>query len=108
MGDLGAANGAWGNVVWASDESGESPAHDFYMQLNDQESAKVDALFQRFATFGEIKNRERFKKLRDVDGEALFEFKLNQLRFIGAFHGRGILPYRMLFERNKMDTSRGI
>lgn len=48
----------------------------------------MQALFNRFADFGHINTRERFKKLQTLRGWALWEFKSHQIRFIGA-HARG-------------------
>ena len=80
-----AASGEWGRVVWAADESGKSPARDFFLQLDDRDRAKVQAVFNRLADHDQVKSRERFKKLGECDGQALWEVKSFQLRFIGTF-----------------------
>lgn len=79
---------AWGlgaTVVWAVDAKGSIPARSFFNDLTDGDRAKIQALFNRLATYGEIRTRERFKKLDTRHGVALWEFKSFQIRFIGAF-----------------------
>lgn len=80
-----AATGTWGSVVWAVDASGNAPAHEFFLNLRDEEAAKIEALFKRLANSGSIANREKFKKLEDRQGQAIWEFKSFQLRFLGGF-----------------------
>ena len=77
------ASGPWGKVVWARTASGKSPARDFFDALPDPQAAKVQALFNRMAETGKIHNRQKFKKLRDIGGQALWEFKSSQIRFLG-------------------------
>ena len=45
----------------------------------------MGALFNRFAATGKIYNQQQFKKLDDVRGQALYEFKKFQIRFLGGF-----------------------
>ena len=80
-----AATGRWGDVIWAIDASGSAPARDFFLKLGDKDAAKVEALFKLLAEYGRIVNREKFKKLDDRQGQALWEFKSFQLRFLGGF-----------------------
>lgn len=80
-----AATGRWGDVAWAIDASGSAPARDFFQDLDDTDAAKVEALFKRLAEYGRITNREKFKKLGERQGQALWEFKSFQLRFLGGF-----------------------
>lgn len=80
-----AASGQWGTVVWAVETSGKTLACDFFNSLEPKERAKVQALFNRLAVSGQVRTRERFKKLETRNGWALWEFKSFQLRFIGAF-----------------------
>ena len=82
-----AAQGDWGSVVWAVEESGKVQARDFFESLSDADKSKVRALFRRMAQTGSIPNREKFKKLKDVKGCAIFEFKSFQIRFLGTFDG---------------------
>ena len=78
------ATGDWGQVRYAVRQNGTCPARDFIDQLSDSDRAKLAALFDRMAAVGQIRNREKFKK---VEG-AIFEFKSFQIR-IGCFqHGR--------------------
>ena len=85
MGVSPAASGCGGRVIWAVENSGRSQARIFFDALNTNEQVKIQALFDRFAASGEIKTRERFKKLETRHGWALWEFKSFQIRFIGAF-----------------------
>lgn len=78
-------SGEWGRVVWAADKSGKSPARDFFLQLDERDRAKIQAVFNRLADHGKVNSRERFKKLDECDGQALWEIKSFQLRFIGTF-----------------------
>ena len=80
-----AASGEWGRVVWTADESGKSPARDFFLQLDEGDRAKIQAVFNRLADYGKVNSRERFKKLGERDGQVLWEIKSFQLRFIGTF-----------------------
>lgn len=102
--ELVAASGAWGKVIWAVDENGRSQARDFYMELELQDQAKIQALFGRLTELGlsGLQNREKFKSLGEVRGEKLFEFKSFQLRFLGAFRPgqRFIVAYAL---RKKQD-----
>lgn len=64
------------------------PAREFYLDLDDKDKAKIQALFQRLAEHGEIPNREKFKQLGEKagpKGRGLWEFKSFQIRFIGDF-----------------------
>ena len=80
-----AATGEWGRVVWAVAATGQRPALEFFEKLSNEEAAKVQALFERLAEHGRIRNNEQFKKLGDRQGHAIWEFKSYQLRFLGAF-----------------------
>ena len=80
-----AATGAWGRVVWAVEASGRRPAQEFFEQLSDEAAAKVQALFERLAEHGQIKNTEHFKKLETRKGHAIWEFKRHQIRLLGRF-----------------------
>ena len=65
-----AATGYWGSVVWAVDASGNAPAREFFLNLRDEDAAKIEALFKRLANFGRISNKEQFK------GRAIWEFNI--------------------------------
>ena len=45
----------------------------------------MQALFNRLADHGEIKNTEQFKKVQDRLGERIWEFKRFKVRFLGGF-----------------------
>ena len=79
------ASGLGATVVWAVDARGNTAARSFFNDLTNGDRAKIQALFNRLATYGEIRTRERFKKLDTRHGVALWEFKSFQIRFIGAF-----------------------
>lgn len=86
------ATGRWGSVVWAIDASGKAPALEFFLRLPDKDAAKIEALFRLLAESGSIKNVEKFKKLGDGKGRAIWEFKSFQIRFLGGFvRGRRFL-----------------
>jgi hypothetical protein len=77
--------GAWGAVEWAVDAQGHMPARELYETLGDGDKAKVLALFGRLAETGKITNSEKFKKVADVRGQQIFEFKSFQARLLGSF-----------------------
>ena len=81
--------GAWGEVVWAVDKSGKSRARDFYRGLKNEERAKLYTVLKALAENGRVPSRERFKKLTDLQGWALWEIKSFQLRLIGAYSSTG-------------------
>ena len=99
-----AATGEWGRVVWASEATGQRPALEFFEQLSEKEAAKVQALFERLAEHGQIKNNEQFKKLGDRQGHAILEFKSYQLRFLGAFTSgrRFLVAHGLRKKKNKL------
>ncbi|HVJ04493.1 MAG TPA: type II toxin-antitoxin system RelE/ParE family toxin [Candidatus Saccharimonadales bacterium] len=78
--------GRWGKVVYATQENGVHLAAEFFDDLSVSDQAKLAALFKRFADCGEIKNREKFKKIADN----LFEFKSGQIRMF-CFLERGMV-----------------
>ena len=80
-----AATGEWGRVVWAVEASGKRPALEFFEQLREEQAAKMQVLFERLAEHGQITNREHFKKLENLQGHAICEFKRHQIRFLGRY-----------------------
>lgn len=65
---------------------GQMPAKEFLEGLNEGDQAKILSLIERLGDHGEIRNREKFKKVERTD---FFEFKSFQVRIIGFFiHGR--------------------
>ena len=78
-------------MIWAQ----EGSAKEFYDAQSDSDRAKMAALFNLLAASGTIRNREKFKKLDDVNAPGehkahrLFGFKSFQLRFIGEFRPKG-------------------
>ena len=83
--DGSAATGDWGTVVWAVDASGAKPALAYFKTLSDEDAAKMQVLFERLAERGRINNTEQFKKLDDLRGRGVWEFKRHQVRFLGGF-----------------------
>ena len=79
------ATGEWGRVVWAVEASGKRPAQEFFERLREDQAAKMQVLFERLAESGRINNREHFKKLEDLQGHAIWEFKRHQIRFLGSY-----------------------
>lgn len=59
--------GRWGTVEWAIDAGGSSPAQRYYRGLSDSDKAKMLTLFQRLANDGDIRNREKFRKVEEQD-----------------------------------------
>ena len=80
-----AASGKWGDVVWAADAAGKMPGREYFQELSDEDAAKIQALFERFAEHGRINNRQQFKKLENRQSLAILEFKRGQHRFLGTF-----------------------
>ena len=63
-----AAESRWGSIVWAVEASGKVPAREFFQALEDRNAAKMQALFNRLADDGFIRNDEKFKKLCNRGG----------------------------------------
>lgn len=94
--------GRWGRVVYATDENGAHRAADFFEKLTSSDQAKVAALFKRFAEFGEIKNREKFKKI----SSDLFEFKSGQIRmFCFIERGTVVVTNGCIKKRDELDKA---
>ena len=93
----------WGSVVWAVDASGRSPALDYFNQLPNGDASKMQVLFNRLAEFGRINNKEQFKKLGDQREHAIWEFKRNQVRFLGGFapYGQFLIAHGLRKKRDK-------
>src|SRR5262245_32606487 len=68
---------------------GSSPAGDFVDTLSEADRRKIDVLFARMADHGQIRNREKFKKVENSD--QVFEFKSHQIRILCFFVPRGRL-----------------
>lgn len=66
-------------------EDGTCPAAEYLNGLSPSNRRKVDSLFDLMGTKGEIRNKERFKKLENSDG--IFEFKSHQIRLL-CFHAK--------------------
>jgi hypothetical protein len=98
--------GRWGAVVFATAADGTCPAAEFFEQLSASDQTKLITLFKRFADFGKIINREKFKKI----GDNLFEFKSFQIRvFCFIERNELILTHGCIKKRDnlgKADTER--
>lgn len=101
------ARGSWGTVEWAVDAAGKAPGRDFFSGLQSSDAAKMQALFNRLAEHGKIANNQKFKKLGDMQGTALWEFKSFQLRFLGAFAPGGRFLLADGLRKKKDAHSRG-
>ena len=105
-----AADGKWGRVEWATDRNGNMPARSYYLDLTDNDKAKILALFQRLADQGFIQNREKFKKLGSKakgKGSEFWEFKSFQHRFLGDFrqNRRFIIAHALQKKSDNLPTS---
>ncbi len=98
-----AATGRKGSVVWARDERGEMPARRFYSKLPLSDQAKAMALFERFAEYGTIVNKEKF---RHLTGEGLVEFKIWGVRFIGGIVGNNVFIVGHAVKKKKSGSLR--
>jgi Gp49-like protein DUF891 len=80
------------------------PAREFYASLGPKDEAKVQALFGRLASKGQITNREKFKR---VEGTDLFELKSHQLRFLGGFRpgGRFLIAHGLWKKKDRLSHS---
>ena len=95
--------GDWGAVEYAVRSNDGMPAKDFIEELGAKDLRKVTALFQRLADQGQIRNREKFKK---VEGK-IFELKSFQIR-IGCFqeHRTWFLTNGFWKKRDSWPTSK--
>jgi len=91
-------------VEWATDGRGNLPAREYYRSLDEEDRAKMNALFGRLAAFGQISNREKFKNLKPTAPD-LWEFKSFQLRFIGDFRrgGRFLVAHAVRKKKDNLD-----
>lgn len=98
MGQVEAAKGPWGRVIWAIDASGGMPAREFFLSQSTGDQTKLMALFKRMADMGQIRNHEKFKRV----AADLWEFKSHQLRFIGDFRPGGmfVIAYGLRKKQN--------
>jgi hypothetical protein len=78
--DTPVCRGHWGTVEYAVCSNGQKLAERFVLGLKQSDQQKLARLFIAMASTGEIRNREKFKK---VEGK-IFEFKCHQIR-IGCF-----------------------
>lgn len=68
---------------------GQCESQTFFDALDASDKRKLDVLFEMMGQNGEIKNKEKFKKIEGSDG--IFEFKSFQIRLLCFFAGGGRL-----------------
>lgn len=68
-------------VEYAKLKDGSVPGREFLAQQDPRWQARVYSLFQKLGDFGQIQNREQFKKA----GDEFWEFKAFQVRMICYF-----------------------
>jgi hypothetical protein len=80
---------------------GSCPSGSFLDSLDKKDRRKMDALFAMIGDLGEIRNRERFKRLVGSDG--IFAFKSYQIRIPCFFapDGRVILAFGIIKKSDK-------
>jgi len=94
--------GRWGRVVYAAEQGGGNRASTFFEGLSSADRVKMGTLFKRFAEFGEIKNREKFKKIADD----LFEFKSHQVRMFCFIDARTVvLTHGCIKKRDALNSA---
>lgn len=74
-------------VVFAVCTDGSSPAKGFFEQLAQSDQAKLLAMFRMLGETGQLRNREKFKKILGP----LFEFKSFQIRMPCFFDGSAVV-----------------
>ena len=72
-------------IEFARRTNGSIPAVEFLTAQEDRWQARLAALFQRLGDFGRIRNREKFKKVRND----FWEFKSFQIRMLCYFRRDG-------------------
>lgn len=83
---------------------GSCPAGEFLDSLDSADRRKLDVLFERLGDHGEIRNREKFKKLEGSDG--IFAFKSHQIRLPCFFtrDKRVMLCFGLIKKKDKYTT----
>ncbi len=104
-----AASGPRFDVQYAIDAQGRQPAETFLAELQVDRRAEyigLLALFQRYADFGVLHNREQFKQLAGTD-PTLVEFKKGQARVLGFYNGPGVLvlTHGLIKKRDRLDPA---
>jgi hypothetical protein len=79
---------------------GSSPAAEFLDALDSDDRSKMDTLFEMMGDLGEIRNREKFKKIDDT--KSLFAFKSFQIR-MPCFLGKNRRVYLLFGLIKKTD-----
>lgn len=70
-------------IVSLEFQDGTCPVGEFLDGLDAKDAAKVGLLFTRLGDHGELRDNEKFKKLKDSNG--IFAFKSYQIRILGFF-----------------------
>jgi len=89
------------SIEYAILANGKMPAREFFYGLSERDQNGLIVLFKLFGDFGEIRNRERFKR---IEGTDFFEFKRFQTRFICFMQpgGKVILTHGFTKKRDKI------
>jgi len=92
----------WGTIKYAVRRSGRMPARKFVESLDVRARIKLEALLERMAEYGEIRNVEKFKHLQDK----IYEFKSGKNRVL-CFQGGRSWILTNGFKKQKGKTPRG-
>lgn len=88
------------------DDDGNCPTYVFLEKLSTSDRRKVDHLFQLMGEKGQIKNKQRFKKLEGTDG--IFEFKSHQIRLLCFFAGNKVVICRGVRKKKDLHDEQDI
>ena len=87
-------------------DDGNCPTYDFLETLSASNRRKVDHLFQLMGEKGQIKNKERFKKLEGTNG--IFEFKSHQIRLLCFLVGSKVVICRAVMKKRDLHAEQDI
>lgn len=74
-------------IVWGSNSAGKFPGRDYFEGLDEQNQARFEALFERMADTGQIKNTEKFR----IEGDGIAVFKIHKHRLACFFDGGDVV-----------------
>lgn len=77
---------------------GPCPVGDFLDQLDPSDRRKLDTLFEMLGNQGQIRNKQKFKKVEGSD--KIFEFKSFQIRILCSFSGRSVYLLHALVKKS--------
>ena len=87
-------------------DDGNCPTYDFLETLSASNRRKVDHLFQLMGEKGQIKNKERFKKLEGTNG--IFEFQSHQIRLLCFLVGSKVVICRAVMKKRDLHAEQDI